>query len=126
MGKRKTMEERKLGEWKKMEKKFLEKIRKDKKKNNGKKVRKEEVKCFKCQENGHFMNNCKSKEWVKRKISQKKKRKEQYQNCLGKNIQENSDERTEEVQESSNEEMETTILEEMENSEDYDEEMLDF
>ena len=102
------------------------KIRKDKKRNEGKKVRKEEVKCFKCQEKGHFMNNCKSKEWVKRKISQKKKRKEQYQNCLGKNVQENSDERTEEVQESSNEEMETTILEEMENSEDYDEEMLDF
>ena len=61
MGKRKTMEEKKLGEWKKMEKKFLGKIRKDKKKNNGKEVRKEEVKCFKCQEKGHFMSNCKSK-----------------------------------------------------------------
>src|SRR5438034_4261225 len=126
MARRKTVEEKKLEEWKKVEKKFLGKIRKDKKRNVGKKVRKEEVECFKCQEKGHFMNNCKSKEWVKRKISQKKKRKEQYQNCLGKNVQENSDERTEEVQESSNEEMETTILEEMENSEDYDEEMLDF
>ena len=126
MARRKTVEEKRLEEWKRMEKKFLGKIRKDKKRNEGKKVRKEEVKCFKCQEKGHFMSNCKSKEWVKRKISQKKKRKEQYQNCLGKNVQENSDERTEEVQESSNEEMETTILEEMENSEDYDEEMLDF
>ena len=126
MARRKTVEEKKLEEWKKMEKKFLGKIRKDKKRNEGKKVRKEEVKCFKCQEKGHFMNNCKSKEWVKRKISQKKTRKEQYQNCLGKNVQENSDERTEEVQESSNEEMETTMLEEMENSENYDKEMFDF
>ena len=61
------------------------------------------------------MNNCKSKEWVKRKISQKKKRKEQYQNCMGKNVQENS-----------NEGMETTMLKEMENSENYDEEILDY
>ena len=36
----KTIEEKKLGEWKKMEKKFLGKIRKDKKKNVGKKVSK--------------------------------------------------------------------------------------
>ena len=115
MARKKTVEEKKLEEWKKVEKKFLGKIRKDKKRNEGKKVRKEEVKCFKCQEKGHFMNNCKSKEWVKRKISQKKKRKEQYQNCMGKN-----------VQESSNEEMETTMLEEMENNEVNDEEMLDF
>ena len=64
MAKRKTAEEKKWDEWKKEEKKFLGKIRKDKKKNKrkGKEVNKEEVKCFKCQEKGHFMNNCKSKE----------------------------------------------------------------
>ena len=110
MGKRKTMEEKKLGEWKKMEKKFLGKIRKDKKKNNGKEVRKEEVKCFKCQEKGHFMSNCK-REWVKRKISQKKKGKEQNLNCMGKNVQENSNGGTE------------TMLGEIENSNNNDEEM---
>ena len=70
------------------------------------------------------MNNCKSKEWVKRK---KKKGKEQYQNCMGKNVQENNNGGIEkEVQENSNEEMETTMLEEMENSEVNDEEMFDF
>ena len=110
MGKRKTVEEKKLEEGKKMEKKFLGKIRKDKKKNSGKKVRSEEVKCFKCQEKGHFMGNCKSKGWVKRKNSQKKR-----VNCVGKNVQEKG-----------NEEMETTILEEMESSEVNNEEMLDF
>src|SRR6266536_3778736 len=115
MGKRKTMEEKKLGEWKKMEKKFLGKIRKDKKKNNGKEVKREEVKCFKCQEKGHFMNNC-SKEWVKRKISQKKKRKEQYLNCRGKDVQENNNGEIEkEVQENSNGGKET-MLGEMINS----------
>ena len=112
MGKMKTTEEKKLGEWKKMEKKFLGKIRKDKKKNDGKKVKREEVKCFKCEEKGHFMSNCK-REWVKRKISQKKKGKEQYQNCMGKNVQENSNEGME------------TMLGEMVNSNNSDEEMLE-
>ena len=64
MAKRKTAEEKKQDEWKKEEKKFLGKIRKDRKKNKRKEkeVNKEEVKCFKCQKKGHFMNNCKSKE----------------------------------------------------------------
>ena len=40
MGKRKTVEEKKLEEWKKVEKKFLGKIRKDKKRNEEKKISK--------------------------------------------------------------------------------------
>ena len=84
MVRRKTTEERKLEEWKKMEKKFLGKIRKDKKKNKGKEVIREEVKCFKCQEKGHFMNNCKSKEWIKRKISQKEKEERTISKLFGK------------------------------------------
>src|SRR6266498_2944328 len=73
MVKRKMAEEKKRDEWKKEEKKFLGKIRRDRKKNKrrGKKVNKEEVKCFKCQEKGHFMNSCKSKDWVKRKNGKK-------------------------------------------------------
>src|SRR5204863_7820578 len=118
MARKKTVEEKKLKEWKKMEKKFLGKIRKDKKRNEGKKVRKEEVKCFKYQEKGHFMNNCKSKEWVKRKISKKKKGKEQYLNCREKNVQENSNEEME-VQENSNEGMEEV----QENSDERTEEV---
>src|SRR6266536_105902 len=116
MGKRKTMEEKKLGEWKKMEKKFLGKIRKDKKKNNGKEVRREEVKCFKCKEKGHLMSNCKSKEWVKRKKSQKKR-----VNCMGKNVQENNGGIGNNVQENSNEGTET-MLEEMIGNNNSDEE----
>ncbi len=78
MAKRKTAEEKKRDEWKKEEKKFLGKIRKDRKKNKrkGKEVNKEEIKCFKCQEKGHFMNGCKSKEWVKRKNGKKGKSRE--------------------------------------------------
>jgi len=124
MGKRKTMEEKKLGEWKKMEKKFLGKIRKDKKKNNGKEVKREQVKCFKCQEKGHFMNNCK-REWVKRKIiSQKKKGKEQYLNCMGKNVQENNGGIGNNVQENSNGRTETMLGEMIVNN-NSDEEMLE-
>ena len=114
MARRKTEEEKKLEEWKKMEKKFLGKIRKDKKKNVGKKVRKEEVKCFKCQEKGHFMNNCKSKEWVKRKNSQKKRK----ERIILKNPEKD-------IQEKGNKEMET-MLEEMENNDNNDEKMLDY
>ncbi len=78
MAKRKTAEEKKRDEWKKEEKKFLGKIRKGRKKNKGKgkEVNKEEVKCFKCQEKGHFMNGCKSKKWVKRKNGKKGKSRE--------------------------------------------------
>ena len=114
MARRKTEEEKKLEEWKKMEKKFLGKIRKDKKRNEGKKVRKEEVKCFKCQEKGHFMSNCKSKEWVKRKNSQKKRK----ERTILKNPEKD-------IQEKGNKEMET-MLEEMENNDNNDEEMLDY
>src|SRR2546427_12738254 len=114
MVRRKTTEERKLEEWKKMEKKFMGKIRKDKKKNKGKEVIKEEVKCFKCQEKGHFMSNCKSKEWVKRKNSQKKRK----ERIILKNPEKD-------IQEKGNKEMET-MLEEMENNDNNDEEMLDY
>src|SRR6266498_1699538 len=138
MTKRKTADEKKRDEWKKEEKKFLGKIRKDRKKNKrkGKEVNKEEVKCFKCQEKGHFMNSCKSKDWVKRKNSKKGKSRERNfegndgiersmgvmgnpeKDCVGKENDESVEIRVEKVRE-----IGITMMEEMGDVFDSDKEM---